>query len=246
MTHNLDQHFLIDKRFVITAVANAHIKDTDIVLEIGPGKGILTKALLNEATHVIAIEKDESLIPHLKELSEHFSLELHHADAIEILPTLTFTKLVANIPYTITEPLMHALLKKEFELAILLLGNTFYEHIVSKDSKWSVLIPLFFEYKKLKDVPRDSFDPRPKVNSCLLKLVKREASNEKEKFLQTLFIQEDKLTKNALMNAYTDTQSLTKRQAKEAIQSLELSEVILEKRLMKLSNKEFFELIHAL
>lgn len=106
---SLGQHFLSDKGIARRIVAAAEVADRDNVLEIGPGKGILTEQLLAAGAHVTAVELDRGLY---EGLSERYAgeprLTLHHADALKVDPAGTGEgyKVVANLPYQVTTPLL--------------------------------------------------------------------------------------------------------------------------------------------
>jgi 16S rRNA (adenine1518-N6/adenine1519-N6)-dimethyltransferase len=225
-----DQLFLTNKKVIEKAIKEAQLKKSDVVLEIGPGRGILTKELAKHSK-VIAIEIDKDLKLNIK------NVELIYGNALKLIDALNFNKIISNIPYSITEPLFKKLLKKEFELAILMIGKKFYKKI-QENSKWSIIIPAFFKIKKITDVPKDSFTPKPKKDSVLIKIIPR----PKNKIIHKLVLQSDKKVKNALLKIFWDS-GLTKRQAKAKLKELNIQKSLLEKRLDLLSNKEF-ELIY--
>src|SRR5258708_9239136 len=108
---SLGQHFLTSPAALAKIIAAADITRNDTVLEIGPGKGVLTEALLAQAKKVVAIEKDARLIPYLKEKFkteiERGVLELLEEDILDFDPaSLPLYKLVANIPYYITRAIL--------------------------------------------------------------------------------------------------------------------------------------------
>jgi len=225
-----DQHFLIDEKVIQRTIKEANLKKSDTILEIGPGKGILTKELTKKSK-VIAIEIDENLKLNIK------NLKLIHGNALKLINKVNFNKIISNIPYSITEPLFKKLFKKDFDLGILLIGKNFYD-LIQQDSKWSIIIPEFFKVIKLMEVPKASFEPRPRTTSVLIKLTPK----KKNKVIHKLILQSDKKLKNALLKIYWDS-NLTKKQAKEKIESLSIPESILEKNLDYLSNKQF-ELVY--
>ena len=124
------QVFLIDKAIISRQIRFAKLTKTDTVLEIGPGLGFLTLALAKKAGKVIAIEFDEKLVSHLEPLVPS-NVVLIHKDALKIeLPK--FNKLVANIPYQISSPLIFKLTKYDFDCAILMLQAEFGQRLVAE------------------------------------------------------------------------------------------------------------------
>jgi len=240
----LDQHFLQDPKVIEASLKAAQLKKTDVVLEIGPGKGILTRELAKKCKKVIAIELDSSLKEELSDLSDN--VEVIFGNALELIEYQPFNKIVANIPYSISEPLLKKLIKLRFETAIFLVGEKFAELLVGK-SKWAVVASLFFKVQQLEWVPRECFSPKPRVDSMLIKLEKRTTPLSKpEKILQELMMQNDKKLKNALMYSIMRVKDLTKKQAKEVLDSLFLYKELLNKRVDHLSNVQFEILVERM
>lgn len=179
---SLGQHFLKSTAVVNAMVAAAKTSPDDTVLEAGPGKGILTGALLHKAQRVIAVEKDDRLIDFLKQkFSRDIALKkllLVHDDILLFdssdykLKARSY-KLVANIPYYIT-----GLLFKEFfsveaqpSCMALLVQKEVAQRIVAKDGKESILsisVKAYGEPRYVKTVKARDFSPPPKVDSAIL------------------------------------------------------------------------------
>tara|TARA_Y100000310_G_C20680077_1_gene815399 strand:- start:2331 stop:3071 length:741 start_codon:yes stop_codon:yes gene_type:complete len=233
MKEDLDQHFLINQEVLKRIIKESKLKKKDIVLEIGPGKGILTKELVKKS-NVIAVEIDEDLKLELD------NLELIHDNILEIIDDLEFNKIISNIPYSISEPLFKKMIKLDFELAILTVGTKFYEILTDEKSKWNLIGNIFFDIEKISDVSRDSFEPKPKTDSVILKFKKRKTKlSNFEKIIKEIVLQDDKKLKNALMYALVRVEGLTKKQAKEIIFDYKLPQSIFEKNVDYLSNKQF-------
>lgn len=232
-----DQHFLIDPKVLSASIKAAELKKSDVVLEIGPGKGTLTQELAKNCKKVIAIEIDQHLKESLADLPEN--VEVLFGNALELMDYQPFNKIVANIPYAISEPLFKKLLKIKFDLAVLLTGENFYE-LLSGENKWAEVGKLFFDISKVKDVPRDAFEPRPRVDSTLIKIIPRtKPLSGHEKILKELFDQNDKKIKNALMFSLMRVKTLTKNQAKEIMDRIQIYTELLNKRVDHLSNVQF-------
>ena len=175
------QNFLVNARIADFIIQRAALGPKDIVLEIGPGKGILTARLL-EKCKVYAIEIDKELCDYLqatfsKDVNEGH-LELICGDALKVdFPN--FTKVVANIPYHISSPLLFKILEHEFEKGILMLQYEFAERLVAKPGtkkygRLSVMMYYNGEARILKRVKRGNFRPVPKVDSAIVEIVKRD------------------------------------------------------------------------
>lgn len=181
-THSLGQNFLINEVILDQIVSAAELKDTDLVLEIGPGLGHLTRLIASQAGRVIAIEIDRHLLPALKEVtSTDANTQILHADALEIDLTRLLQdwtgphKIVANLPYYITTPLITKMLSEwsTADCLVLTIQNEAAERILAKPRQGSygplaVLCQLYGIPVKRRVIPADSFLPQPKIDSCLL------------------------------------------------------------------------------
>lgn len=183
---SLGQHFLKSEKALSQIVDAGDIHVSDIVLEIGPGQGVLTERLLNLAEKVIAVEKDRALIPFLQEkFSDQIQagkLDLIEGDILTFDPeVLRFYKkpykLIANIPYYITGAIIEQFLSSSHqpEHMVLLVQKEVAERIVSKDKKESVLsiaVKVYGTPIIVSKVPAGAFSPAPKVDSAILSIKK--------------------------------------------------------------------------
>ncbi|MFA6463753.1 MAG: 16S rRNA (adenine(1518)-N(6)/adenine(1519)-N(6))-dimethyltransferase RsmA [Candidatus Paceibacterota bacterium] len=181
---SLGQNFLTSKRIVERIVMEGRVTETDTVLEIGPGKGILTEALLAKAKKVLAVEKDDSLFEFLKEkFSKEIKqdkLELIHSDIL----TLNFTnlelrtgdyKVIANIPYNITGEIIRKFLSSNIQPAsmTLLVQKEVAERIAAKDGKESILslsVKVYGTPRLGFKISRGQFTPAPNVDSMVISI----------------------------------------------------------------------------
>jgi 16S rRNA (adenine1518-N6/adenine1519-N6)-dimethyltransferase len=234
----LDQHFLIDENTLAKIVETAQIKPDDIILEIGAGKGALTLELAKNSGKVIAIELDEEFRTFLDKMPAN--VEVRYGNALELIDQITFNKIVANIPYNITEPLFGKLLKTRVETVVLLIGKNFYNILMGKDSKWSVIIPVFFDVTKVANVPNWFFEPMPRTDSVVVALKKRQSElSTPEQIIKEFVLQDDKKVFNALAEAFVRVEKLSQKQAKAKVSELNLSDALLDKKVAYLSNKQF-------
>ncbi len=179
---SLGQNFLRNKSVVKNIVSASNLKNNDIVLEIGPGKGILTEELLKNSEKVIAIEKDDGLYKFLKEKFweeiENKKLNLLHGDILkEKLPKLKKYKLISNIPYNITGEIIRKFLSgdNQPELITLLVQKEVAKRIVAADGKESILsisVKAYGKPKYIKKVSARDFSPAPKADSAILSIEK--------------------------------------------------------------------------
>jgi 16S rRNA (adenine1518-N6/adenine1519-N6)-dimethyltransferase len=182
---SLSQNFLTDPDALDAIVAAAELVPGDRVVEIGPGLGVLTRRLLAAGASVLAVELDARLADYLRrELFGVDRFELIEADALTIHPRECFPgepfKLVANIPYHITSPLLHTFLEGERppELTVLLVQLEVAERVAAPPGRMSylsVFVQNITEAVVVARVPAASFEPPPKVDSAVLRLRRRPA-----------------------------------------------------------------------
>ncbi len=181
---SLGQNFLKSPAVVRKMVETADVRNTDTVLEIGPGKGVLTQILLETGSTVIAVEKDTELIPILEERFteqiESKQLILLNQDITDFQisqfvqdDTLDKYKIVANIPYNITGEIIRMFLESSHRpiSMTLLVQKEVAKRIVARDSKESILsmsIKAYGKPKYIQKVPAMLFNPVPKVDSAVL------------------------------------------------------------------------------
>lgn len=178
----LGQHFLKCGWVVDLLINSADIKKTDIVLEVGPGTGALTKTLAQHAGKVIAVEKDKKLTADLEEIlgkEKIANVETISGDILKLLisgQAVTGNyKVVANIPYYLTSRLFRLLLESSHrpELIVMTIQKEVAERIVAKPGQMNILaasVQIFGDPQIIKAVPRACFSPVPKVDSAIIKV----------------------------------------------------------------------------
>ncbi len=171
----MGQNFLIDSDVLDKQIVYADLQGTDIVLEIGAGIGTLTRRLADHAKKIIAVEKDPRLLDILKEqCAKYDNVKIIHDDILQAdIPR--FTKVVSNIPYSISSPLTFKLLTYDFDYAILTYQLDFAERLAAtvgsrEYSRLSVTAYYRAKVKILEKISRDAFYPTPLVNSAIVKI----------------------------------------------------------------------------
>ncbi len=178
---HLGQHFLTSRAYAGRIVDAGAVNETDTVLEIGPGKGILTEVLLEKAGKVVVVEKDADMLPILQEKfktdEKNGRLKIIQGDIRDMsFETLSITgpyKLIANIPYYITGELLRLFLTHEHKPStiVFLVQKEVAERIVAKDGKESLLslsVKAYGTPKIIATVKAGNFSPPPKVDSAIL------------------------------------------------------------------------------
>ncbi|HTY52296.1 MAG TPA: 16S rRNA (adenine(1518)-N(6)/adenine(1519)-N(6))-dimethyltransferase RsmA [Methanomicrobiales archaeon] len=181
MTARSDQHFLVDERAVERILSLADVSGK-VVLEVGPGKGVLTRGLIDRGAEVVAVEVDPVLVEELRavfsrEVAEG-ALHLIEGDAVKVdLPP--FDMVVSNLPYSISSPITFRLLGIGFSEAILMYQAEFADRMVARIGtpacgRLTVMVQTFADVKRCFHVPPNAFSPRPKVHSTVVRVVPRE------------------------------------------------------------------------
>lgn len=211
---SLGQNFLSDKNIQAKIIKYSVPKETENVLEIGPGRGELTRLLLERAKRVIAVEIDKGLCLLLAEkFSAYKNFELINADILKLdLSKFGKLKVIANLPYYISSPAIAHILnyRKSIKEAYLTLQKELARRLCSpsgtKDyGAISCLVQYYSQARILFPISNSCFWPRPKVDSCFVELKmlpkpKVKVKNEKLffKLIRLAFNQRRKLLKNSL------------------------------------------------
>jgi 16S rRNA (adenine1518-N6/adenine1519-N6)-dimethyltransferase len=187
------QNFLIDRGVLQKIISAAELGSEDTILEIGPGLGVLTQELAKKAKRVIAVEKDQKLIPVLTEVLKNFSnIEIIRGDILKIFNSqfsISDYKIVANLPYYIATPVIRKFLESSLQpkLMVLMTQKEVAQRITARPPKMNLLavsVQFYAEPEIVSFISKKSFWPQPKVDSAVLKITpKPRMVGEKEKTL---------------------------------------------------------------
>ncbi len=214
------QNFLVDNQIVNRIIATISPKKSDNIVEIGPGMGALTFPLLEYLDHLSVIEIDRDLISLLK-LNKQDKLTIYEADALkfdygQISNNL---RIVGNIPYNISSPLLFHLLSSKNQIIdmTLMLQKEVADRIIANHGsktygRLSVMMQTFFEVELMFTVPKESFNPKPKIESSIIYLKTRakpltENTKLLEKIVKVSFSQRRKTLKNCLKSILSQEQT---------------------------------------
>ncbi|MDO5824041.1 16S rRNA (adenine(1518)-N(6)/adenine(1519)-N(6))-dimethyltransferase RsmA [Methanobrevibacter sp.] len=253
LNKNLGQNYLIDKNKRDQIINFGNINKNDVVLEIGTGIGTLTIELAKKAKKVIAIEQDENISKILaKRLKDEKidNVELINDDALNVeFPE--FNKIISNLPYQISSPITFKFLNYDFDLAILMYQKEFASRmngkIGTKDySRLSAMLYFKCNVEKLTDVSSESFIPKPKIDSTVVKLTPKENKISDEdfeiysNFTKALFQHRNKKIRNALIDSRHIITSLDKKEMKKLINDVESEKIneYLKKRVVAITPEE--------
>jgi 16S rRNA (adenine1518-N6/adenine1519-N6)-dimethyltransferase len=214
------QNFLVDHRIINQIISTISPKNDDSIVEIGPGKGAITFPIIKHLDHLSAIEIDRDLISMLKS-KEQEKLTIYQADAL----TFDFSqipnklRIIGNLPYNISSPLLFHLLdyRKQIIDMTFMLQKEVVDRIVAPPGnktygRLSVMMQAFYEVELMFVVPKESFEPQPKIESAILYLKTREqplVKNSKplEEIVKLAFSQRRKTLKNCLKSVLNQSQT---------------------------------------
>lgn len=219
---SLGQNFLISDEVVDGIVESANIEKEDIVIEIGPGLGVLTNLLLQKSNNVIAVELDPRMVSILKDrFKEKDNFTIIHEDILKVdLAKIinerkslnSRVKVVANLPYYISTPIIMKLLENNeiIDEIIVMVQKEVGDRLTAKTGERlagaiTYAVSYYSNASKVIDVPKESFIPSPKVESVVIKLeLKKNVQEENKellfKIIKSAFAQRRKTLENALIN----------------------------------------------
>ncbi|MFQ5453149.1 MAG: 16S rRNA (adenine(1518)-N(6)/adenine(1519)-N(6))-dimethyltransferase RsmA, partial [Candidatus Zixiibacteriota bacterium] len=180
------QNFLADTNLLNKIIRIIDPRPEDRILEIGPGEGVLTEKLLPLVKRLAVIEIDPLLIRHLRRQENLATVHIIHGDVLFLeLDSLPFSlpvRVMGNIPYNITSPILFWLTEQHgrWKDAFLMVQKEVAERLVAPVGtktygRLTVMVRSFMEVEQLLTIPPDVFIPRPKVNSAIIRLVPRSA-----------------------------------------------------------------------
>ena len=220
---NFGQNFLVDERVLGKIVSSAEISKDDVVIEVGPGIGTLTQAVAKEAYKVVAVEIDTTLVPILGELLSDFdNIEIINEDILKVDVNAIAEKypdkkikMVANLPYYITTPIIMNVLENHIpveSITVMIQKEVAYRMKAQPSTKdygsLSLAVQYYCEPYLVANVPQNCFMPRPNVDSAVIKLTvmdkpKVQVNNEKFmfEFIKAAFSQRRKTLVNCIFSS---------------------------------------------
>lgn len=255
---NLGQNFLIDDEAVTGIIDAAKVSKDNLIIEIGPGLGTLTKELLEKAGKVICIELDKRMMEILEDrFSMYTNFKVINEDVLKVnlkdliqQEKIKTAKIVANLPYYITTPIIMKLLEDrlDIETITVMIQKEVADRLVTEPGTGDTgaityAIHYYTEPKRVLEVPNTAFIPAPKVNSSVIQLeilktpsVKVENEEELFKLIKIAFMQKRKTLINALANS---KKYGNKEQIEKVLRELKID---LQIRPEKLTLEQFAEL----
>lgn len=220
------QNFLQDGNVIANIVAAINPQNGDCITEIGPGLAALTEPLLRSISHMHAVELDRDLVLRLSQQFTPDHLTIHSADALSFdfltIPKIDggLRKVVGNLPYNITSPLLFHLCQfaPHIDVQVFMLQKEVIERIVAKPAqkaygRLSVMLQYRYRMEHLFDVPPHAFIPAPKVTSAVIRMYPRPVSmlnavdeNHLSRLVAQAFSQRRKMLRNTLNGIVTQEQ----------------------------------------
>ena len=224
MSHNprkrFGQNFLVDDQIINRIISTINPKNNEIIVEIGPGKGALTLPILEHLDHLNVIEIDRDLVSLLNSVQQD-KLTIFEADALQFdfnqFPQKI--RVIGNLPYNISSPLLFHLLdfREQIIDMTFMLQKEVVDRIVATHGnktygRLSVMMQAFFEVESMFVVPKESFEPQPKIESAILYLKTRTkplVKNPKplEEIVKIAFSKRRKTLKNCLKSIINQSQT---------------------------------------
>ena len=210
------QNFLADRNLLEKIVRTIDPKKSDSILEIGPGEGALTELIYPIVKEMVAIEIDPMLIEHLKNQKSLKGLNIVHGDVllqdIENLPVKNLVRVIGNIPYNITSPIIFWLIEQLhfWDDAFIMMQKEVAERLsavvgTKAYGRFTVVTGAYLNMEYCFTIPPDVFIPKPKVDSAIIRFTKKEnplISDEKymrfNKLVSAAFSQRRKMLRNTL------------------------------------------------
>ena len=210
------QNFLADRNLLDKIVRTIDPKKSDSILEIGPGEGALTELIYPLVKEMVAIEIDPMLIEHLKNRESLKGLNIVHGDVLlqdlESLPVKNLVRVIGNIPYNITSPIIFWLIEQLhfWDDAFIMMQKEVAERLsavvgTKAYGRFTVVTGAYLNMEYCFTIPPDVFIPKPKVDSAIIRFTKKEnplISDEKymrfNKLVSAAFSQRRKMLRNTL------------------------------------------------
>ncbi|WP_025640518.1 16S rRNA (adenine(1518)-N(6)/adenine(1519)-N(6))-dimethyltransferase RsmA [Schnuerera ultunensis] len=258
---SLGQNFLIDGNIVRKIGQEGNITKEDYVLEIGPGIGTLTEELALNAKKVVAVELDKSLLPILDEtLRDYPNIEIIHGDILRVDINRLIEekmaggpiKVVANLPYYVTTPIIAKLIEEDLNIEsiiIMIQKEVAHRIVASPGSKQygslSVFVKFYTQPEILIPVPKTVFMPQPKVDSAVIRLnIKRDLPEiDREIFFQVVKAAFSKRRKTILNSLSSNPWGLDKEEIKEVLKG---ANIPLQERAENLKIEDFIKISKTL
>lgn len=235
----LGQHMLVDSYTLNKIIDCAEIGRQDVVFEVGTGNGILTAELCKRASKVVSCEVDSELAKKvLPTLGKYSNLVLINSDGFKT--NYDFNVFVSNLPYSRSRTAIEWLAERDFDRAVVMVQKEFAAKLLAKHGSnyraISVLAQYCFDIEQVMHVSKNSFYPKPKVDSVLLKITKKQkVSKGTIRSLKLLFSFKGKKVSSALRKFKIDANMKSDKRIERLSpeEAVRLAEIIAQERLLQ-------------
>jgi len=234
-----EQHFLINEDILKKEILISKIKNTENVLEIGAGDGRLTRLIAKRANFVLTFEKDFSLKKSIeKNLSEFKNIKIIYDNALKY-SWRNFYKIISNIPYSLSGPILEKAIQEDIQEMILIVGENFKKKLESQE-KIGLIANLFFDINFLLKITNKDFYPIPRTDSWLIHFKRKKDKDFVDITLRNIFLSERKI-KNALIYSLLK-EGFTKKEIKLLIKNNLFNTNSLNKKSMNITKNLFLKI----
>lgn len=247
-SNHFDQHFLIDDNIIYSFIDVSKFNSSDIVVEVGPGKGTLTSLIAKKVKKLYCIEVDLRLKPYLDEICrKNNNVEIIYSSVLNVdIPICN--KIITSLPYSIIEPFMNKMIKTNFDELIMITGNKFASSVENNEISYlSLLTNCFFDFEKIMEINPVSFNPQPRTMSAMIKLKHKDNDdNIINSFFKNMYLLNHKKAKNGIIESFIATgYCSTQREARELIKIMNISNDLLETKFEIYSNDQLLNLYES-
>lgn len=225
------QHFLVNKKVIQKEISLANLTGKDKVIEIGAGKGVLTREILKSGCKLLGFEIDKKFEKELEDIKkENKNFEIVYGDALKF-SWRGSNKIVANIPYYLSEAIIMKAIVDGISEMVLIVGENF-KNALLEDTKIGIIARIFFDIKAVQKLEKEDFEPSPRVDSWIMSFKRNEKGSV---LLRSILLKKGKL-KNAIVYSLVEN-GKTKKESKDILKLFKLNEQVLNKPVGKLTFK---------
>ena len=248
-----DQHFLNNEDDIREIITLLEVSPEDVIFEVGAGIGTITKNI-PRCRKVYAVEIEPGAFDILKKEVKHLDyVEPVLGDAMDYIHRINFNKIVSSTPFMICEPLMHQLFVRDYEKAVILFPKRFIDRITAKNTKLGLFADALLRINFVREILPESFSPVPKARTVLVTARRREPPSPEEALssqlsfqryiLRELYMQRDKLVKNALRETFVRLLGKSKREAGSIVAEIPLGRGIMCRKVQNLKYENLLSII---
>jgi len=254
-----DQHFMISKEVVDTVLDAAHVSSDDYVLEVGPGMGQFTEAVLQRGARLVSIEIDTHFSGILGEIKEKFDykFDVIWGSALEVEWPEGINKIIMNPPFSILERLLEIIyLQKDVEIVSMIIGKRYCESAIQKPgsrsfNKSTLMTQAKFDPALVMDIKKEYFYPQAGEKCVVMTLTANKKPNPVLRIMADFFVNYPEFNVKFVVNQALDLLNRNARKYKKiesmiTMRNMGIDKFMLNRRLQDLSNSELAQIVQRL